>query len=182
MTCSSSGAAPCDEFFSSVHGPSFPNHLYTIAAQAGGAKDNPIFAPLSVGPRGCDSPSATRVSVIINGRKLLVPPCFDFKTLADSLNDTGLSWRYYGVPYRTPGYIWSAFDVIKHVRMGPRWTTNVVDNSQFATDAAAGDLPSASWITTDFDGSEHPAQPPCVRIRLSHSSTPSCSHPSGTRQ
>ena len=24
-----------DEFFTSVHGPSFPNHLYTIAAQAG---------------------------------------------------------------------------------------------------------------------------------------------------
>jgi phospholipase C len=151
-----------DEFFTSVHGPSFPNHLYTIAAQAGGAKDNPIFTPLSVGPWGCDSPSATRVSVIINGRKSLVPPCFDFKTLADSLNDAGLSWRYYGVSYGTPGYVWSAFDVIKHIRLGPQWTTNVVDNSQFATDAAAGDLPSVSWITTDFDDSEHPAQPPCL--------------------
>jgi phospholipase C len=30
-----------DNFFSSLHGPSFPNHLYTIAAQSGGAQDNP---------------------------------------------------------------------------------------------------------------------------------------------
>ena len=30
-----------DRFFSSAQGPSFPNHLYTIAAQSGGAHDNP---------------------------------------------------------------------------------------------------------------------------------------------
>lgn len=30
-----------DSFFSSLHGPSFPNHLYTIAAQSGGVTDNP---------------------------------------------------------------------------------------------------------------------------------------------
>ncbi len=30
-----------DNFFSSLHGPSFPNHLYTIAAQSGGVYNNP---------------------------------------------------------------------------------------------------------------------------------------------
>lgn len=30
-----------DNMFSSLMGPSFPNHLYTIAAQSGGAVDNP---------------------------------------------------------------------------------------------------------------------------------------------
>lgn len=30
-----------DNFYSSLHGPSFPNHLYTIAAQSGGVTDNP---------------------------------------------------------------------------------------------------------------------------------------------
>jgi phospholipase C len=30
-----------DNFFSSLHGPSFPNHLFTIAAQSGGVEDNP---------------------------------------------------------------------------------------------------------------------------------------------
>ena len=47
-----------DNFFSSLHGPSFPNHLYTIAAQSGGVEDNPgddkdADAPTSVGP--CNS-------------------------------------------------------------------------------------------------------------------------------
>jgi phospholipase C len=50
-----------DNFFSSLHGPSLPNHLYTIAAQSGGVGDNPNAgdanlpnAP-SVGP--CTSPA-----------------------------------------------------------------------------------------------------------------------------
>ncbi len=30
-----------DHMFSSVHGPSFPNHLYAVAAQSGGAIGNP---------------------------------------------------------------------------------------------------------------------------------------------
>ena len=30
-----------DNFYSSLHGPSFPNHLYSIAAQSGGVEDNP---------------------------------------------------------------------------------------------------------------------------------------------
>ncbi len=33
-----------DNFYSSLHGPSFPNHLYTIAAQSGGVTDNPNAA------------------------------------------------------------------------------------------------------------------------------------------
>ena len=31
-----------DNVFASAHGPSFPNHLYTIAAQSGGAQENPL--------------------------------------------------------------------------------------------------------------------------------------------
>jgi phospholipase C len=33
-----------DNFYSSLHGPSFPNHLYTIAATSGGVTDNPMAA------------------------------------------------------------------------------------------------------------------------------------------
>jgi phospholipase C len=47
-----------DNFFSSLHGPSFPNHLYTIAAQSGGVEDNPgtstTLAP-TVGPCPSDT-------------------------------------------------------------------------------------------------------------------------------
>jgi phospholipase C len=33
-----------DNFYSALHGPSFPNHLYTIAATSGGVTDNPLAA------------------------------------------------------------------------------------------------------------------------------------------
>jgi phospholipase C len=45
-----------DNFYSSLHGPSFPNHLYTIAATSGGVTDNPdnsdpkLSAAPSIGP------------------------------------------------------------------------------------------------------------------------------------
>ncbi len=57
-----------DNFFSSLHGPSFPNHLYTIAAQSGGVGDNPSGANTAnppapqvgpctgTGPQGCPEP------------------------------------------------------------------------------------------------------------------------------
>ncbi len=152
-----------DEFFTSVHGPSFPNHLYTVAAQAGGAKDNPLRSRVDgTGIWGCDAPPRTRVAILENGHTRDVYPCFDFNTVADSLDQAGLTWKYYGVSKDTAGYVWSPFDAIRHIRFGSQWQTNVVDNTQFATDAEAGNLPSVSWITTDLAESEHPAQPPCV--------------------
>jgi phospholipase C len=39
-----------DNFYSSLHGPSFPNHLYTIAAQSGGVEDNPGAARPDAAP------------------------------------------------------------------------------------------------------------------------------------
>jgi phospholipase C len=37
-----------DNFYSSLHGPSFPNHLFSIAAQSGGVEDNPLGANASL--------------------------------------------------------------------------------------------------------------------------------------
>lgn len=112
--------ALADAFFTSMHGPSFPNHLYTVAAQAGGAINNPIFSRGGLtGVWGCDAPAAARVAVLQNSEKSYVYPCFDFTTLADSLNNAGLSWKYYGVSKRTPGYVWSPFDAIRHIRFSP---------------------------------------------------------------
>jgi phospholipase C len=50
-----------DNFYSSLHGPSFPNHLYTIAAQSGGVEDNPNLRD-AAGPApkvgACSGPTA----------------------------------------------------------------------------------------------------------------------------
>ena len=59
------GVTLFDNVFASAHGPSFPNHLYTIAAQSGGAHDNPRRRPgLGSNTFGCDAPAEQLVEVV----------------------------------------------------------------------------------------------------------------------
>ena len=145
-----------DNMFSSLAGPSFPNHLYTIAAQSGGAIQVPVASTW-----GCDANPGGTVAVMNSSGQITSQfPCFDFQTLADSLQAAGITWKYYAPGYKEPGYIWSALDAIKHIRMGPLWATNVVPDTQFVTDAAGGNLPAVSWVVTGA-GSEHPTADVC---------------------
>jgi len=158
--------AIADRFFTSVHGPSFPNHLYSLAAWAGGAMNNPNFAQgpgqnagINPGtPRawGCDAPSGATVEVMdAKGLTSRVRPCFDFQTVPDLLHAANLSWRYYAPAQNQSGYWWVELDAIAHLRYGPEWN-NVVPLGQFANDAANGTLPAVSWISVDAASSEHP--------------------------
>ena len=109
-----------DHFFSTIMGPSFPNHLATIAAQSGGAIDNPHGQHNVVW--GCDATGNSLVRVrTAAGGITQVPPCFNFTTLADVANQAGVSWKYYAGPYGSVGYIWAAFDAIRHIRYSPQW-------------------------------------------------------------
>jgi phospholipase C len=147
-----------DNMFSSLMGPSFPNHLYTVAAQSGGAIDNAV--PDAYG-WGCDI-SNQKVEVMSgNGSTHLQEACFNFQTLADELDAKGASWRYYAPPAREGyGYHWSAFDAIKHIRYGKDWQY-VVPAYTFMNDAANGTLPTVSWIVTPAWASEHPSASVC---------------------
>jgi phospholipase C len=149
--------AIADEFFTSVHGPSFPNHLFTIAAQSGEAINNPTGGG---GTWGCDSSILTTSvdGIDANGNRFTEFPCFDFPTVADSLNTAGLTWRYYGATLEQPGYEWTEFDAIRRIRYGPQWKTNVRGYATFFKDIAQGDLANTTWITTDPEISEHPEE------------------------
>ncbi len=112
-----------DQMFSSLAGPSFPNHLYTVAAQSGGAISNPNLGEIW----GCDAQQNTRVQVLNeDGTISLVYPCFDFTTLADRLEEGGISWKYYAPGIGQSGFIWSSLDAIKHppasTCIGENWT------------------------------------------------------------
>jgi phospholipase C len=147
-----------DHMFSSLHGPSFPNHLYTIAAQSGGA----ISLPTSNVAWGCDSPSGTTVQVLTpNGAGSNQFPCFDFQTLADKLQSASISWKYYAAQKGDYGYNWSTYDAINHIRNSSAWAQHVVPNAQFVTDAGSGNLPAVSWLTPKFAESDHPPASAC---------------------
>ncbi len=143
-----------DKMFSSLKGPSFPNHLYTVGAQAGNAVTNPNKAPW-----GCDAPASTIVQLIdpITHAQSTAFPCFDFPTLADSLLAAGISWKYYAVPLSN----FNALDAINHIRNTSLWTTYVADPGQFITDAANGTLPAVSWLVPPLASSDHPPQSSC---------------------
>lgn len=77
-----------------------------------------------------------------NYRKHPGPPVYDQPSLPSQLDAAGLSWRNYN------GY---AFEFIKHTAGHNKpW-------QQFASDAAAGNLASVSWLYADQALSEHPA-------------------------
>lgn len=147
-----------DNMFSSLHGPSVPNHLYTIAAQSGGAINETVS-----GTPGCDAPSSSLIPVLnpTTGQITNVYPCFDFNTLADLVQSAGLTWKYYAPGPQQSGYIWSALDDIRHIRNSSLWTTNVPNFSTFASDALNGRLPNVSWLVSNGQLSEHPPYSTC---------------------
>ena len=150
-----------DHMFASMDGASFPNHLYTIAADGLGTLEIPTGGEGGKGSWGCDAnPKITVPVMAVNGAISDVFPCFDPQTLADSLNTKGVSWKYYAPPVGERGYVMSTFDAVKHIRDSGYWNANVVPPEQFAIDAAKGQLPAVSWIVAGAQ-SEHPPAGTC---------------------
>jgi phospholipase C len=148
-----------DNFFSSVNSNSFPNHLFTVAAQAANTDDVPsnLFSSSHPDRWGCDADRNALVEQRLrNGSLRYVYPCFNFRTLTDVLDAHHVSWKYYAPTLDQPGYKWSALDAIKHIRFGPDWKTKVVDQTSFVSDARAGKLPAVSWLVPLDKDSEHP--------------------------
>jgi phospholipase C len=157
-----------DNFFASAQGPSFPNHLYTIAATSGGAHDNPYQDKQKVEARhqatglfkswGCGSVEGTWVEVTDSeGVTERVPACFDFKTEGDLLDEAGIPWAYYSAAPDQNGYLWSAYDAVRHIREDPeRWASRVFPVDDVVSHIRQDRLPPVTWITPRFDVSEHP--------------------------
>jgi phospholipase C len=150
-----------DHFFASAQGPSFPNHLFSIAAQSGGAHDNPRRTPaLTHGSNtfGCDAPPQQKVEVVDSeGITRWVPPCFDFLTEGDLLNRRHIPWSYYAASEAQKGYIWSAYSAIRRYREHPaRWQQHIHPVDGVVADIKANRLPPVTWITPRFELSEHP--------------------------
>jgi len=125
----------CDRFFSSLTGPSEPNHLYTIAAQSGGLVNNP-------------GPNIARKEAVYN-----------FKTLAELLQSNGISWKYYDEkPDPHEHSLWNPLPGFKNFTAGGELMKNVVPLANFFSDIKDGRLPSVCWIVPNGPDSEHPPQ------------------------
>lgn len=148
--------ALADRFFSTVAGPSLPNHLFTIAGED--ANIDSLIRPIGGGSWGCDAPAGTTVETRApNGTIGHVFPCFDFSTMGDLLDNNQLSWKY----YVQPGSLLQTYDSIKHIRYGSDWTTHMFNYPNFLSDAASGNLPVVSWLILPWQFSEHAPHSVC---------------------
>ena len=122
----------CDSFFSSLQGPSEPNHLYTVAAQSGGMVNNP---PPNV-----------------NGQDGV----FTFPTMAELLQKSGVSWKYYDEkPNPHKHSLWNPMPGFKAFQKSPVLMSHLVGLDQFYADVKSGHLPEVCWIVPTFADSEH---------------------------
>jgi phospholipase C len=168
-----------DRFFTSMFGPTFPEHLYTVAAQAHGIVDNKTTTDTP--GNYCDDPTEVTKRFPIEDlsrrdmRTIMrlerditaevpdqliriaaywesTPTCIDIEVLPDLLEREGISWKYYA----NADQWMNALQAVEHVRFGPMWR-NVRPPETFLRDVRRGDLPAVSWlIPPEGHPNEHP--------------------------
>ncbi len=145
-----------DRMFASNQSDSFAAHQYLIAAQ-----DADVIGSPNLPPWGCDAPPQARTE-ILNAQGQPVPgpfPCFDYPTLAASLDAAGASWKYYAPKLHGDfgGQLWDAFDAIRAVRYGSDWANVVSPQTTILSDIGAGRLANVTWVVPSFADSDHSA-------------------------
>jgi phospholipase C len=168
-----------DRFFTSMYGPTFPEHLYTVAAQANGVVDNQSTE--SEAGHYCDDPTeyAPHFPRDLGGEQVAeimsveeshmaeepesiqeiakywsdIRTCFDIPVLPDLLEEAGISWKYYANVRSWQ----NALQPIRHVRFGPMWR-NVQPPGLFLADIRNERLPAVSWLLPTGRYNEHPRE------------------------
>jgi phospholipase C len=133
-----------DHFFSTVAGPSFPNHLALVAGTSAGIIDDPIFN--SHHDWGCNASPQGWVDAIDpkTGNVHFVRPCVHVTTLADELQSRGISWGYYSTSPTDRMGLWKAVSATHAVGFWRHFRPE----SSFIADVRSGRLPAVSWVVT----------------------------------
>ena len=149
-----------DAMFSSVLAASFPAHLAIVS----GSNQNVLGNPRSSekGQWGCDAIAGTTVPVLEADDVVeSVFPCFSATTLGNLADAAGISWKSYSGLRGSSGYIYNPFRGFSRIYGTSDWSTKVVPQSEFITDALAGQLPAISWLTPPAAYTDHPPQSAC---------------------
>lgn len=115
-----------DNYFSSVTGPSLPNHLYLIAGQSEGIVDD------------------------------ISDYCFNSTLIMDELNSKGLSWKYYSGNDTTTANLWNPLSACASLQNNKSIAKGLVDTSHFIPDVGNSNLANVSWVIPTGDESQHP--------------------------
>jgi phospholipase C len=123
----------CDKFFSTLRGPSEPNHLDIVAAESGGIVNN-------------YDPSVYTLY-------------YFFPEIMDELLQAGVSWKYYtGQIHPQKENLWNPLPGFSQITSNPAQFAKLVSTGQFYTDVTNGTLPQVCWLIPSAQNSEHPPQ------------------------
>jgi len=167
-----------DHFFTSMYGPTFPEHLYTVSAQSNGIVDNKSLAdhpgsyctdPTEYVPafdfKNMSKKDLRKVMTYedhitsdwpneifkINPYWHDIRTCINVKTLPDELQAAGVSWTYYAERDK-----WmNAMQAIRHDWFDPQISSHIRDPKYFLRDVRQG-LPAVSWLIPPEPYNEHP--------------------------
>lgn len=174
LTALASAGAVNDRFFSMKDSPSWGGHMYAVAGTTDGfTGDNPgkVKGVRAYPGWGCDShkvagwgsgstqqgpdqPSCVPDFALglPNGGAFRPTKALYVPTIMDRMDAAGLSWKIYGAASPSEhGYLWNTCATFSEC-LNTAQHANVVDASQFFTDAAAGTLPNLSLIMAGGSG------------------------------
>ncbi|GAC1702948.1 MAG: phospholipase C [Candidatus Acidiferrum sp.] len=139
----------CDNYFSSVIGPTDPNRLYTMAASIDpdGKNGGPLLQTL-IGNRGTFAGKLT------------------YTTMPEQLQARGISWKVYASPESNLISSVLSNNVLTYFKNFQDPTTPLYKNAfgpkfpaDFLADVVSGNLPQVSWLIAPVTTSDHPPSP-----------------------
>ncbi|MDQ3986514.1 MAG: hypothetical protein M3280_08470 [Actinomycetota bacterium] len=178
-----------DHMFSSMYGPTFPEHLYTVAAYAGDVVGNKNETSTEGGYCGDPNETAPRFKQplrenekeeIMLAEETAYDPgeefdfseitqywesvraCFDFEVIMDQLEERGISWKYWAAD----GSWMNALLAIEHIYNDPKlWGPKVQDplpevgEEAFLESIEKEKLKQVTWVVPPPGENEHPGGP-----------------------
>ncbi len=125
-----------DNFFSSLMGPSFPNHLYIASGKNGPTN---LTYPWVINQGVIDNPGP---AFTWSGVSL------SWSTLAQELTNAAVSWKWDdGSANPLAPTIWNVLPLFTYFQNNPdQLHAHVNSTGTFASDILAGQLPAVSWI------------------------------------
>ncbi|WP_377267708.1 phosphocholine-specific phospholipase C [Peterkaempfera sp. SMS 1(5)a] len=141
----------CDQYFTSLNGPTDPNRLYLWTGTPGPGTDG------TTGP-------------FIDNSIVTENPVGDWTTYAERLEKAGISWRVYhnpdGSDDENGDYDDNALSYFKQFAEAPKDSPLYVnamtkhDLTAFDEDCRNNELPTVSWLVAPFNYCEHPSAGP----------------------
>lgn len=149
-----------DEVLQSNEGPSFPAHLYLIAATSGtpGSHWNIADEDFQHMAAGCSAPPNQKAPTIdmksdfpgIEGHPIF--PCIDPLTIFNELDSAHISWKYY-TP--NPDFIWTAPYAVRSLYENDK-SNVIVPEKTILSDIENLRLARVSYVIPSYGNSDHP--------------------------